>query len=138
MKLQARRRVWLKQPYCQGAVAHHLEDPHLPLKPVDLHLLLSLAEGELHGYGLVKAIEAASDGLIRLDPGNLYRVIKRLLEQGLIAESDGPEGDKGSERRKYYRLTVPGKRVLARELERLTALTRSHPVRALMRRWATT
>lgn len=114
-----------------------LSDPHLPLRPIDLHLLLSLSETELHGYGLVKAIEAASDGLIRLDPGNLYRVIKRLLEQGLIAESDGP-ADAASERRKYYRLTAPGKRVLARELERLTALTRTHAVRSLMRRWATT
>ncbi len=116
--------------------SHHSE-PHLPLRPVDLHLLLALSAEELHGYGLVKAIESASDGLIRLDPGNLYRVIKRLLEQGFIAESDGPD-DEATERRKYYRLTASGQRVLGRELERLTALTRSHAVRSLMRRWATT
>jgi DNA-binding PadR family transcriptional regulator len=111
---------------------------HLPLKPVDLHLLLALAEEEQHGYGLVQAIEAATDGLVRLDPGNLYRVIKRLLAAGLVAESarrDAPDVD--SERRRYYRLTALGQRALAEELRRLQSLMKSPAVRMVVRGWAT-
>ena len=68
----------------------------LPLKPVDLELLLALADQDLHGYGLVQAIAEHTDGLFVLDPGNLYRVIKRLLADGLIAESDRDGGEAGS------------------------------------------
>ena len=66
-----------------------MTDPraHLPLKPVDLELLLSLAEEERHGYGLVQAVAERTQGLLVLDAGNLYRVIKRLLADGLVAES---------------------------------------------------
>jgi DNA-binding PadR family transcriptional regulator len=111
---------------------------HLPLKPVDLQLLLALAQEERHGYALVQAIEEATDGLVRLDPGNLYRVIRRLLADGLVAESarrDAP--DLGDERRRYYRLTALGERVLAAELRRLQALLRSATARAIVREWAT-
>src|SRR5574338_1022495 len=89
----------------------------LPLKPVDLQLLLALAEGELHGYGLVQAIAERTDGIVTLEPGNLYRVIRRLLADGLVAESErraAPELD--DERRRYYRLTALGERVVAEEL----------------------
>ena len=67
-----------------------MPDPQgfLPLKPVDLQLLLALGEEELHGYGLVQAIADRTDGLVTLEPGNLYRVIKRLLAEGLVAESE--------------------------------------------------
>ncbi|HUQ81343.1 MAG TPA: helix-turn-helix transcriptional regulator [Gemmatimonadaceae bacterium] len=110
----------------------------LPLKPVDLQLLLALAEDELHGYGLVQAIADRTDGIVTLEPGNLYRVIKRLLADGLVAESDRravPESD--DERRRYYRLTVLGGRVLAAEMRRLETLVTSPSVRALVRRLAT-
>jgi DNA-binding PadR family transcriptional regulator len=111
---------------------------HLPLKPVDLQLLLALSEGELHGYGLVQAISARTDGLIALDPGNLYRVIKRLLAEGLVAESQTREvGDLSNERRRYYRITALGQRVVAQEVQRLQALVNSPSVRALVRRVAT-
>ena len=116
------------------------QDPrsHLPLKPIDLQLLLALADGERHGYGLVQAISESTDGLIVLDPGNLYRVIKRLLADGLVAESERrPAADLGDERRRYYRLTALGGRVLAEEVRRLQALVSSPRVRALTRRWAT-
>ena len=65
-----------------------MPDPraHLPLKPVDLELLLALADEDRHGYGLVQAIAEHTNGLVTLDPGNLYRVIKRLLDDGLVAE----------------------------------------------------
>ena len=111
---------------------------HLPLRPVDLQLLLALAQQELHGYALVRAIEAATDGLVRLDPGNLYRVVKRLLAAGLVVEADRRAApDAEGERRRYYRLTALGGRVLAEELRRLQALTRSPEARAVVRAWAT-
>ena len=111
---------------------------HLPLKPVELALLLALAEQERHGYGLVQAIAESSAQVIKLEPGNLYRVIKRLMSGGLVAESERrPAPDLSDERRRYYRITPLGGRVLALELARLKALVDSVPVRALARRWAT-
>jgi DNA-binding PadR family transcriptional regulator len=108
---------------------------HLPLKPVDLELLLALAEDDRHGYGLVQAIGAHTNGLIALDPGNLYRVIKRLLADGLVAEAgQRPAPDEEGERRRYYRLTPLGGRVLAAELERLRALVNAPNARSLARR----
>src|SRR5579872_2333230 len=96
---------------------------HLPLKPVDLELLLALADEERHGYGLVQAISEHTGGLITLDPGNLYRVVKRLLEDGLVAEAGQRRAeDAGGERRRYYRITALGGRVLAAEFERLRGL----------------
>ncbi len=114
---------------------------HLPLKPVDLELLLALAGEERHGYGLVQAIALATDGLVQLDPGNLYRVIKRLLADGLVAEADARHvPELGDARRRYYRITPLGARVLAAELRRLEALVRSPAVRAFAHarpEWAT-
>jgi DNA-binding PadR family transcriptional regulator len=104
----------------------------LPLKPVDLELLLALADDDLHGYGLVQAIHARTDGLLVLDPGNLYRVIKRLLTDGLIAESERNGAD---EKRKYYRITPLGGRVLASELDRLRRLVSAPAIRQSIKRW---
>jgi len=109
----------------------------LPLKPVDLQLLLALADEERHGYGLVREIGERTGGLVQLDPGNLYRVIKRLLDSELIAESDRrPAADLTNERRRYYKLTVLGGRVLGAELHRLRGLVASPAVRAVARRFA--
>lgn len=108
----------------------------LPLKPVELQLLLALATHELHGYGLVREMAEASAGVISLEPGNLYRVIKRLLGAGLVAESErraAPELG-ADERRRYYRITPRGSRVLASEVDRLRSLVTSPAVRALSRR----
>lgn len=110
----------------------------LPLKPVDLHLLIALADGDQHGYGLVQAIEQATGGLVRLDPGNLYRVIKRLLDTALVA--DAPRrapSTPGEERRRYYRITPLGRRVLVAELRRLESLVADPAVRAIARGLAT-
>ena len=109
---------------------------HLPLKPVDLQLLLALAGGERHGYGLVQAIAEATDGLVQLDPGNLYRLVKRLLADELVGESArrvGEAAEPGTERRRYYALTPLGRQVLTAELRRLEALVRSPTVRTLVR-----
>ena len=110
-------------------------DEYLPLKPVDLELLLALADQERHGYGLVQAIADHTDGLIQLDPGNLYRVIKRLLADGRIAEGGQRDAeDADNERRRYYRITPLGKRVLAAELERLRVLVNAPSTRSVARR----
>ena len=110
----------------------------LPLKPVDLQLLLALSEEERHGYGLVQEIALRTDGLVNLDAGNLYRVIKRLADDGVIAEADHRAApDLGNERRRYYRLTALGGRVLGAELHRLRDLLGSPAVRAASRRFAT-
>ena len=104
----------------------------LPLRPVDFLLLLALVEQEQHGYGLAQAIAEATDGLVHLEPGNLYRVIKRLADDGLIAESarrPAPELD--DERRRYYKLTAAGAKVAALEAQRLRTVLASKPVRAL-------
>jgi DNA-binding PadR family transcriptional regulator len=104
----------------------------LPLKPVDLELLLALVDGERHGYGLVQRITERTGGIIRLEPGNLYRVIKRLLASGLVEESSrGPAPDLADERRRYYRLTPRGARLLRAEIHRLRSLLTSAPVQAL-------
>ena len=110
---------------------------HLPLKPVDLEVLLALADEERHGYGLAHAVAEHTGGLVQLDPGNLYRVIKRLLAEGLLVES-GRRDVAGSpgERRRYYRLTALGGRVLAAELHRLRALVDSRSTREIARRWS--
>lgn len=122
-----------------------MPDPRdfLPLKPLDLQLLLALTEEERHGYGLVQAVSDRTDGLITLEPGNLYRVVKRLLDDGLVAESarreapDAPDGDDQRQRRRYYRITALGQRVLVAELRRLDQLVRSQAARNLVQRWAT-
>jgi DNA-binding PadR family transcriptional regulator len=110
----------------------HDPHSHLPLKPADFVLLLTLSEGEAHGYGLVREIEARTDGAIRLEPGNLYRVIRRLLDEGLVAEADRrPAPDLDDERRRYYRLTPLGARVVRLEAHRLRALLATPAARAL-------
>jgi len=108
---------------------------HLPLKPVDLEILLALAEDDRHGYGLVQAVADHTEGLVVLDPGNLYRVIKRLLDEGLVAEAGRRQAaDAAGERRRYYRLTPLGGRVLAAELDRLRRFVNAPATRATARR----
>ena len=110
----------------------------LPLRPVDLQLLLALADEERHGYGLVQEISSRTDGLVALDPGNLYRVVKRLADDGLVSETEHRAApDLGNERRRYYKLTAFGGRVSGAELDRLRALMGSAEVRAAVRRFAT-
>jgi DNA-binding PadR family transcriptional regulator len=104
----------------------------LPLRPVDFLLLLALVEEEQHGYGLAQHIAEATDGLVRLEPGNLYRVIKRLVDDGLIAPSSRrPAPELDDERRRYYKLTAAGARVAALEAQRLRTVLASRSVKAL-------
>ena len=95
----------------------------LPLKPHDYHILFVLMDGERHGYGMVKEIERQTDGQIRLEAGNLYRSVRRLIKQGLIAESDRrPAADSDDERRRYYGISDFGRDVVVAETERMRAV----------------
>jgi DNA-binding PadR family transcriptional regulator len=100
----------------------------LPLTPVALNVLLALADGECHGYGIMLEVKERTDGRVRLGPGTLYGAIKRMKEGGVIEES-GQRPDPGEapddERRRYYRLTGFGGGVLAAEVERLDGLVRA-------------
>ena len=105
----------------------------MPLTPVALNILLALADEERHGYGIGVEVRERTGGKMRLGPGTLYGSIKRMVDGGLVAESEGPpeeEPDDGSrhydaERRRYYRLTGFGERVLAAELARLEGVVRT-------------
>lgn len=90
-----------------------------PLTPAVLHILLALSTGERHGYGIMKQVEADSGGQVTMGPGTLYGSIRRMMEAGLIRESDSrvdPEMD--DERRIYYMITGAGRAALEAELKR--------------------
>ena len=95
----------------------------LPLKPDVLMILLVLRDGERHGYALMREAEARSEGTVRLQTGALYRTLKRLLDDGLVTETQAPaHAGTDDERRRYYRLTRLGTAVVAAELDRLARL----------------
>ena len=94
----------------------------LPLTPAVFNILLALADGEKHGYGIMQEVEANTKGQVLMGPGTLYGSIKRMLQADLIEESDeraDPEMD--DQRRRYYKLTALGRRTLRMEAERLAA-----------------
>lgn len=98
-------------------------DEHLPLKPADYLTLVALADGDLHGYGLVKKIEKLSDGTLKLVPGNFYSVLQRLLGEGLLEEAERQEAeDLDNRRRRYYGVTELGRAVAEAETARLKSL----------------
>jgi len=93
----------------------------LPLRPSVFHILLALSDGDLHGYGIMQEVAEHTSGQIRLGPGTLYGAIKRLLTDGLIVEADErPDPQLDDERRRYYRLTDFGERVLKAEVQRIS------------------
>lgn len=94
----------------------------LPLTPAVLHILLVLADGERHGYAIAQEVEVISGGQVRMGPGTLYGSILRMTDSELIEEVTTRRREDGDERRRYYRSTGFGKRVLTRELERLNAV----------------
>jgi DNA-binding PadR family transcriptional regulator len=92
----------------------------LPLSPQVFHILLALANGERHGYAIMQEIAERSAGEIRIGPGTLYGAIRRLLERGVVVESEErPAPEQDDERRRYYGLTRYGHEVLAAEARRL-------------------
>ena len=98
----------------------------LPLPPAQLHILLALADGEKHGYAVMSEVEQMTDGEVSMGPGTLYGAIKRMLNADLIEESDDrPDPELDDERRRYYRVSGFGARVLTAELARLEQLVRT-------------
>jgi DNA-binding PadR family transcriptional regulator len=113
-----------------------------PLTPSAFYVLLALHQGERHGYEIMKQVESASSSKIKMGPGTMYGLIKRLLAEELIEESDDrPDPSKDDERRRYYRLTAAGKRRLGAELQRYEqAVTQAQELginfRTLTTKWA--
>ena len=98
-------------------------DQVLPLTPTVFHILLALADQERHGYAIMQEVTAMTQNRVCMGPGTLYGSIKRMLKADLIEESDErPDPELDDERRRYYRLTDFGRRVLAAEAQRLSTL----------------
>ncbi|HHX65562.1 MAG TPA: PadR family transcriptional regulator [Chloroflexi bacterium] len=107
----------------------------LPLTPAVFHILLALVDGEKHGYGIMKEVERATEGQINMGAGTLYGSIKRMLAAGLIVESDErPDPAMDDQRRRYYRLTGAGRRVVTAEAERLERAVAEARAKALLDR----
>ena len=100
----------------------------LPLTPALFHVLLSLADGEKHGYAILKEVEQRTSGSVVLSTGTLYGIIKRLLADGMIRESAAGS----DERRTAYRLTAFGRKVALAEAERLRDLVASAQAKKLL------
>jgi DNA-binding PadR family transcriptional regulator len=94
----------------------------LPLTPPVFHILLALADGERHGYGIMQDVASQTSDALQLGPGTLYGCLKRMLAAGFVEESDErPDPALDDSRRRYYRITALGGRVLRAEAERLAS-----------------
>ena len=99
--------------------------PQQPLTPAVFHILLALADGEKHGYSIMKDVEIQTNGAIKMGPGTLYGSIKRMLSAGFIEEAEErPDPSLDDERRRYYRLSNMGQKVLSTESQRLEQAVR--------------
>ena len=109
-------------------------EQHLPIKPLVFQILLALAEGERHGWSLVRDVQQRG-GFGRLMPGNFYRTLRSMLEDGFIEESSRrPEAEEDDERRRYFRLTILGQQAAAAEAQRLEALVLEARAKKLLTR----
>ena len=102
----------------------------LPLPVAQLHILLALAPGDKHGYAIMREVETITDGAVTMGPGTLYGAVKKMLNAALIEESDErPDPELDDQRRRYYRLTALGGRVLDAETSRMEKLARESRTR---------
>src|SRR5262249_48242606 len=109
----------------------------LPLPLATFHILLALADGDRHGYGIIQDVAERTGGELRLSAGTLYRSIQRMLEEGLIVESrERPDPQDDDERRRYYRITPFGTAAARAETRRLSGLVRLARARGLAPRGA--
>ena len=100
-------------------------DGLLPLQPASFHILIALADQDRHGYAIIQDIAGRTSGAVRLGAGTLYRTIQRLLEDGLIVETEErPDPEEDDERRRYYRLTALGRAAAKAETQRLADLVK--------------
>jgi DNA-binding PadR family transcriptional regulator len=107
-------------------------DSFLPLPASAMHITVALAGGERHGYAIMRDVEDLSSSSVRMGPGTLYGSLKRMIDQGLVEETDErPDPALDDERRRYYRLTDLGQRVGAAERARLSALLEAAHMRQL-------
>ena len=121
----------------ESAVTHD-ENPQdfLPLSESVFQIMLSLVDTDRHGYGIIKEVEARTDGWIKLAPGTLYGAIKRLRHQGLIAEvAVKVDPQLGDQRRRYYTLTGLGHGVVGAEAVRVADLARQAAAKQLLPGW---
>jgi DNA-binding PadR family transcriptional regulator len=119
----------------KGAVKEVEPDPEalLPLTPAMFEILVALADGERHGYAIMQEVDARTEGKMRIGPGTLYRSIQRLIEDGLISESEErPAMEMDDERRRYYRITDFGYRVAVAEAQRLAELVATAQAKKLL------
>ena len=134
--MPARLRVYARYDYSN---TNHMAPPRdpdalLPLKPVVFQVLLSLVDGERHGYGIVQEIAERSSARLQIEPGNLYRTLRFMLDEGLIEASDRrPPPGEDDERRRYYRITRFGQRVASAEAARLVELVADARARNLLK-----
>lgn len=98
-------------------------DQFIPLSSAALHILLALASEDRHGYGIMREVARQSDNRYQLGPGTLYDNLQKLLDQGVVEESS-PSSSIDDPRRRYYRLTRFGRRLLATEITRLEGVVR--------------
>jgi DNA-binding PadR family transcriptional regulator len=105
----------------------------IPLPPASFHILMAVAQEDRHGYGIIQDVERRTDGELRLSAGTLYRSIQRLLEQGLVSETDNrPAPEFDDERRRYYRITAFGTAVARAEIRRMSQLVRMARTQGLL------
>lgn len=98
---------------------------YLPLNHADFHIMLALGDEERHGYAIMLHVEELTEGSVTLGPGTLYTSIKRLLAAGMIQESgERPASEMDDQRRRYYKLTKLGRKVLAAEVQRMEKMLR--------------
>jgi DNA-binding PadR family transcriptional regulator len=110
-------------------------DSFLPLRTVEFQVLLALAEGERHGYAIMQEALARSGGSVLIEPGTLYRALRRMLAAGLVARREARRGsDAADERRRYYALTDLGRRVATAESSRLAQLVLAARARGLLKK----
>lgn len=109
-----------------------------PLSAAVFQILLALADGDRHGYGVMLEIEERTGGRVRLGPGTLYGALKRMRDDGWVEELEEDEGDDGDERRRLYRLTAKGRKVARQEAQRLEELVEAAQAKRLLSsaRWA--
>jgi DNA-binding PadR family transcriptional regulator len=97
----------------------------LPLPPATFHILMAVTDEDRHGYGIIQDVAARTGGALKLSAGTLYRSIQRMLEQGLLVETqERPDPELDDERRRYYRITAYGRRVGEAEARRLSQLVK--------------